>query len=104
MDLTAKPRLIMTMATTMGGGDPHAHDWGVDANGEPVRGPGRPIKPNERVPRKQCQATQPGNPVNSSHWTPSPGPSQQEIDNAINATGTAGTVLLILDWIFNWVN
>jgi RHS repeat-associated protein len=30
-----------------GGTDPHAHDWGVDSNGKPVRGKQRPIKPTE---------------------------------------------------------
>jgi RHS repeat-associated protein len=30
-----------------GAGDPHGHDWGVDNNGKPTRGPGRPLKPTE---------------------------------------------------------
>jgi RHS repeat-associated protein len=28
-----------------GQGVPHIHDWGRDANGKPVRGPGRPVPP-----------------------------------------------------------
>jgi RHS repeat-associated protein len=28
-----------------GQGVPHIHDWGRDANGRPVRGPGRPVEP-----------------------------------------------------------
>ena len=30
-----------------GAGDPHAHDWGVDSNGKPIRGKGPPLRPNE---------------------------------------------------------
>ncbi len=35
-----------------GQGVPHVHDWGRDANGRPVRGPGRPVDPknDERKP------------------------------------------------------
>lgn len=28
-----------------GQGQPHVHDWGRDSNGNPVRGPGRPVNP-----------------------------------------------------------
>jgi RHS repeat-associated protein len=37
-----------------GAGDPHAHDWGKDKNGKPVRGRPRSIKPGEKVPPKEC--------------------------------------------------
>jgi RHS repeat-associated protein len=37
-----------------GGTDPHAHDWGRDKNGKPVRGDKRPIKPGEKVPPPTC--------------------------------------------------
>jgi RHS repeat-associated protein len=37
-----------------GAGDPHAHDWGKDANGKPVRGKPRPVRPGEKVPPKVC--------------------------------------------------
>ena len=36
------------------GTDPHAHDWGKDKNGKPVRGRKRPIKPGEKVPPPTC--------------------------------------------------
>jgi len=39
-----------------GAGDPHAHDWGKDKNGKPVRGKPRPIKPGEKVPPQACSA------------------------------------------------
>lgn len=29
-----------------GQGRPHVHDWGRDSNGNPVRGPGRPVNPD----------------------------------------------------------
>lgn len=31
----------------LGQGTPHVHDWDRDANGNPVRGPGRPPEPGE---------------------------------------------------------
>ncbi len=50
-----------------GAGDPHAHDWGKDKHGNPVRGKPRPIKPGEKVPPPTCPKKavpeDPGSPI-----------------------------------------
>ena len=32
-----------------GSGSPHGHDWGEDENGNPERGPARPIRPEDNI-------------------------------------------------------
>jgi len=69
-----------------GQGDPHAHDWGVDSNGKPVRGPARAPKPGEKVPPKTGPSPAPA---------PIPMSDPTFMDKMSKITGLTGTALII---------